>query len=116
MTLSGAERRICEAVKGWEGVRIEPHRYGGLEFRLDRRELGHIHGDRLVDIPFPKRVRDEIVAAKEADPHHILPDSGWVSLYLRTAADVDRAIRLLERSYTLAQAHRAAVAKRNEPA
>ncbi len=94
---------------------ILPHRYGGKEFRLDRRELGHIHGDRLVDIPFPKRVRDEIVAAKDAEPHHILPTSGWVSLYLRTADDVDRALRLLERSYSLALAHRAAIAKRDEP-
>jgi hypothetical protein len=116
MAVAGAERRICEAVSGWEGVRISPHRYGGKEFRLDRRELGHIHGDRLVDIPFPKRVRDEIVAAKEAEPHHILPTSGWVSLYLRTGADVDSAIRLLERSYTLAQAHRAVIANmRNQP-
>lgn len=112
MSVSGAGRRICEAVSGWQGVRAAPHRYGGMEFRLDRRELGHIHGDRLVDIPFPKRVRDEIVAAREAEPHHILPDSGWVSLYLRTDDDVDRAIRLLERSYSLAQAHRATMAER----
>jgi hypothetical protein len=94
-------------------VCIKPHRYGGLEFRLERRELGHIHGDSLVDIPFPKRVRDEIVTAREAEPHHILPNSGWVSLFLRTDADVDRAIHLLERSFSLAQAHRAADAERS---
>ena len=113
MSVPGAQRRICEAVSGWEGVSINPHRYGGLEFRLERRELGHIHGDRLVDIPFPKRVRDEIVTAHEAEPHHILPESGWVSLFLRTDADVDRAILLLERSFSLARAHRAAIAERN---
>ena len=113
MPVSGAQRRICEAVSAWEGVSINPHRYGGLEFRLERRELGHIHGDGLVDIPFPKRVRDEIVAALGAEPHHILPDSGWVSLFLRTDADVDRAILLLERSFSLAQAHQAAAAKRS---
>jgi len=112
MPVIGAERRISQAISRWEGVRIAPHRYGGLEFRLDRRELGHIHGDRLVDIPFPKRVRDELVAAREAEPHHILPNSGWVSVFLRTDADVDRAIRLLERSFSLAQAHREAAAER----
>jgi hypothetical protein len=105
VAVSGAERRICEAVSMWEGVRIAPHRYGGVEFRLGRREVGHIHGDRLVDIPFPKRVRDEIVAAREAEPHHILPESGWVSLFLRTDEEVERAIRLLERSFSLAKAH-----------
>lgn len=90
-----------------------PHRYGGLEFRFGRRELGHIHGDRLVDIPFPKSVRDEIVAAGEAEPHHILPDSGWISLFLRTEGDVERAIRLLERSLSLAVAHPATTAARS---
>jgi hypothetical protein len=82
-----------------------------VEFRLGRRELGHIHGDSLVDIPFPKRVRDEIIAAHEAEPHHILPNSGWVSLFLRTEDDVDRAIRLLKRSFLLAQSHRTAPAE-----
>ncbi len=91
---------------------MAPHRFGGVEFRLGRREIGHIHGDSLVDIPFPKRVRDEIVAAREAEPHHILPSSGWISLYLRAEEDVDRAIRLLERSFLLAKAHRAAPAER----
>src|SRR6476646_10475211 len=53
MGVAGAQKRIVEAVNGWEQVEVSPHRYGGLEFRLGRRELGHIHGDRLVDIPFP---------------------------------------------------------------
>jgi hypothetical protein len=92
---------------------MSPHRFGGVEFRVGRREIGHIHGDTLVDIPFPKRVRDELVAAGEAEPHHILPDSGWISLFLRKEDDVDRAIRLLERSMDLAQAQRAALAERD---
>jgi hypothetical protein len=113
ISVLGANRRICAAASQWEGVQMAPHRFGGVEFRLGRREVGHIHGDSLVDIPFPKRVRDEIVAAHEADPHHILPNSGWVSLFLRTEDDVDRAIRLLERSFLLAQAHHALVAERD---
>ena len=79
-----------------------PHRFGGSEFRLGTREIGHIHGDALVDIPFPKKMRDEIVSAGEAEPHHVLPDTGWVSFYLREPADVERAIALLHRSYQVA--------------
>ncbi len=107
MPVPGAKRRIVEAVRQWDGVAISPYRYGGEEFRLGRRELGHIHGDHLVDIPFPKSVRDRIVAAGDAEPHHILPKSGWVSLFLRAEPDVERAIRLLELSYSLAVEHRA---------
>jgi hypothetical protein len=106
MSVRGAQQRICEAAGRWAGVETGPHRFGGLEFRLGRRELGHVHGDRLIDIPFPKSVRDEIVAAGEAEPHHILPGSGWVSVFLRTEEDVERAIRLLERSFSLAVAQR----------
>lgn len=93
---------ISAAVTSWEGVTAVPHRFGGTEFRLGRREIGHIHGSRLVDIPFPSRVRAEVVEAGEAEPHHLLPDTGWVSIYLRQPADVDRAIDLLRRSYELA--------------
>jgi Family of unknown function (DUF5519) len=76
-----------------------------MEFRLGRRELGHIHGDSLVDIPFPKKIRDEIIASREAEPHHILPESGWVSIFLRSEGDVERAIQLLHRSFALAAKH-----------
>ena len=106
MALQGAQHRIRQVVSGWPDVAIAPHRFGGVEFRLGRRELGHIHGDSLVDIPFPKRVRDEIVAAGQAEPHHILPDTGWVSVFLRTGEDVERALQLLQRSFSLAVAHR----------
>jgi luciferase-like monooxygenase len=106
MAVPGAHERIISVVSGWEEVEIRPHRYGGQEFRLGKRELGHIHGNSLVDIPFPKLVRNEIVAAGEAEPHHILPNSGWVSVFLRTSGDVDRAIALLERSFQLAIGHR----------
>ena len=106
MAVAGAHERIVAVVHGWEEVEIRPHRYGGLEFRLGKRELGHIHGDALVDIPFPKEVRNQIVAAGEAEPHHILPNSGWVSVFLRAQKDVESAIALLERSFQLATAHR----------
>ncbi len=96
---------IARAVLSWPQTEASPHRFGGLEFRLGRREIGHVHGDYLVDIPFPRRIRDEIVAAGDAQPHHVLPASGWVSLYLRSEADTERAIRLLRRSYELAASH-----------
>jgi hypothetical protein len=112
MAVAGARKRIITAVGGWEDVEIRPHRYGGQEFRLGKRELGHIHGDALVDIPFPKAVRDEIVAAGQAEPHHILPNSGWVSLFLKSDEDVETAIALLERSFQLAREHRKTAATR----
>jgi hypothetical protein len=102
MSVRGASKQIVDTLLTWEGMEAHPHRFGGTEFRIGRREIGHIHGDVLVDLPFPKKVRDEIVAAGEAEPHHILPDTGWVSFYLRKEGDIQRAIALLKRSYDLA--------------
>ena len=102
MSVRGASKQLVETLLTWQGIETHPHRFGGTEFRIGKREIGHIHGDTLVDIPFPKKIRDEIVAAKEAEPHHILPETGWVSFYLREEADVERAIALLKRSYEIA--------------
>jgi hypothetical protein len=102
VAISGAKEKIRTALEDWPGITSQLHRFGGTEYRLGRREIGHIHGDSLVDIPFSKKIRNELVTAGRAEPHHILPESGWVSIYLRQAADVDRAIELLRLSFEIA--------------
>ncbi len=80
----GAVRdRIVKEVLGWPEVSQASHRFGGVEFRFRGSELGHLHGDALVDLPFPKRIRDDLIAAGRAQPHHVLPESGWVSVWIR---------------------------------
>ena len=103
MSVKGAQAVITKAVTCWADVKVQPHRFGGAEYVIGRREIGHIHGDQLVDIPFPKKIRDEIVAAGRARPHHILPETGWVSFYLKEEDDVEKAITLLQESYEIAQ-------------
>jgi hypothetical protein len=103
--------RIAERVLSWDGVTAHEHRFGGVEFRLGRRELGHLHGGRLADLPFPRRVRDELVAAGRARPHHVLPESGWVSRPIAGPEDVDEVVALFRLSYDRAAAARARSAK-----
>jgi hypothetical protein len=107
MSIHGAKDRIHETVTSWPGVSAHPHRFGGTEYRLGRREIGHVHGDYLVDIPFPTKVRDELIAAGRAEAHHVLPESGWISVYIREESDVARAIDLLRQSYDLASKQKA---------
>jgi hypothetical protein len=106
MSIIGAGTQIQAELDSWEGITSAPHRFGGVEFRLGKREIGHVHGDSLVDVPLPKKVRDELVEAGEADPHHVLPQSGWVSVYLTDPSDVDRALRILRRSFEIARDQR----------
>jgi len=90
---------IERTVASWPGVTVAPHRFGGIEFRVGRRELGHLHGDRLADLPFTVKIRDELVAAGRASRHHVLPNSGWVSCWIRGADDVPNVIALFRLSY-----------------
>ncbi len=95
--------RIAATVSSWPGVQAGPHRFGGVEFRLGRRELGHLHGDRIADLPFPRQLRDELIAEGRARPHHVLPDSGWVTASIGGEDGVDRTIELFQLSYDRAQ-------------
>jgi hypothetical protein len=97
--MKDAADRIRRELERWPRVVAAPHRFGGLEFRVDRRELGHLHGDRLADLPFPIAVRDTLVTAGRAQRHHVLPDSGWISRDIRSEADVDDVIALFRMSY-----------------
>jgi hypothetical protein len=98
--------RIAAAVLSWDGVTSAPHRFGGVEFLLGKRELGHLHGDRLADLPFPRKVRDELVESGRARPHHVLPETGWVSFWIEGEDDVPAVVELFRLSYERAVAAR----------
>lgn len=90
---------IVDEVSGWSGVTAAPHRFGGIEFRVAGHEIGHLHGERLADLPFPVRMRRELVEGGRALPHHVLPDSGWVSYRIHGPEDVPGAIALFRLNY-----------------
>jgi hypothetical protein len=100
----GIGERIQAEVESWDGVTSHPHRFGGVAFRLGKRELGHIHGDRLADIPFPKRIAEELIADGRALPHHVVRDSGWISKPIRGEDDVEAVLELFRLSYDRATA------------
>lgn len=97
--MKGAGELIREALTAWPGVEAAPHRFGGVEYRLGRKELGHVHGDRLADLPLPRRLRDEVVAAGRAVPHHVLPDTGRVTCWMRGPEDAAGVIELFRDQY-----------------
>jgi hypothetical protein len=96
---AGIQQAIVREVSAWPGVTTRPHRFGGIELRLGHRELGHVHGNRLADLPFPLLVREQLVAAGKAEPHHIYPESGWVSYFIRDETDVASVVALFRLNY-----------------
>jgi hypothetical protein len=93
-----ARDAVIRQISSWEGISMHEHRFGGVEFRLNRRELGHLHSS-LADLPLPRHVRDDVVASGKAKPHHVLPNSGWVTVPMRTASEAENVIGLFRFNY-----------------
>ncbi len=92
--------RIRDELLSWPDVTAEPHRFGGLKFRLYKRELGHIHGDRLADLLFPMDTRNELVNSGRVSPHHVLPKSGWISYWITQGEnDIPSIVELFRMRY-----------------
>jgi hypothetical protein len=86
----------------YERGRVDPrrgHRFGGTEYRYGRKEMGHVHGDQLADLPLPRRIHDEVIASGRAQPHHILPHTGWVSAWMEGPEDAAGVIELFRLQY-----------------
>ncbi len=97
--MTNVAEKIRREVTGWPGVETRPHRFGGIEFRVRGHEIGHLHGGRLADLPFPVRVRKELVTQGKARLHHVLPQTGWVSYPIRGEEDVPGALELFRLNY-----------------
>ena len=38
---------IKHEILSWTGVTSNPYQYGGVEFHVNKRDMGHIHGEKL---------------------------------------------------------------------
>ncbi len=85
------------------GVTTHEHRFGGIEFRLGRRELGHLHGERWADLRFQQGIRDMLVETGRAQPHHVLPEHRLGVEADPLEEDADEVIELFRLSYERAR-------------
>src|SRR5258708_12996454 len=79
--MSSIAELVEHEVSSWPNVVKLPHRFGGIEFRVNGHEIGHLHGSRQADLPFSLRTREELVAAGRASLPHILPPPRGGSYY-----------------------------------
>ena len=93
-----AHEAVVREVSSWKGVTVHDHRFGGVEFRIGKRELGHLHAS-FADLPFPRPIRNELIANGKARPHHILPDSGWVTVPMKTSSDAENVVEIFRLNY-----------------
>ena len=97
--MSSIAELVEHEVMSWPDIEKRPHRFGGIEFRVNGHEIGHLHGNRQADLPFSVPMRQELVAAGRASLHHILPQTGWVSYYIDGSESVPGLIELFRLNY-----------------
>ena len=92
-----AMQNLEQAALRLEGIRLKVHRFGGTEFVADRgRELGHLHGHGLLDVAIGREAAVNLYSSARLRPHHVFPNSKWVSFQMESPDDVPFALELLE--------------------
>jgi hypothetical protein len=90
---------LKKEILSWPGVTSNPYHYGGIEFRVDKRDMGHIHGHKLADLPFPTEIRKQLITSGKALPHITYPESKWVSYIIHSEEDISKFIDLFWLQY-----------------
>jgi hypothetical protein len=104
-----ASERITAEATSWPGVTTAHGSRGEFSFRVGKREIGHLHGDRVAHFGFPKALGAQLRAEGRIGPHPVMPDNpGWGARRLDTDADVEDVIALLRLNYDRTAARAAA--------
>ena len=96
--------KVSKAVQSWAGVISATHwsfaapdEVDGADFYVGEMELGHIHLDGEVHVPFPAVLRKALIEAGIA--RRFQWSNGFVELTIKTAADSERAQWLFQLNY-----------------
>ena len=95
-----ASEQITAEVASWPGVEAEPGRRGEFAFKVEGREIGHLHGDHAAHFGFPKSVWAELFEQDRITEHPVFPGKvGPAARRIATQTDVEDVIALLRLNY-----------------
>lgn len=95
-----ASQRITAEVTSWPGVQAGPGRRGEFAFKVDRRELGHLHGDHAAHFSFPKAMWTQLRREGRVVDHPVFPGKeGPAARRIENETDIEDVIALLRLNY-----------------
>ena len=99
-TETSPSRLITDEVTSWPGVEAGHGSRGEFAFKVGRREIGHLHGDRSAHFGFPKEVWTELFEEQRIDYHPVFPGKpGFGARRIDTDEDVRDVIELMRVNY-----------------
>ncbi len=104
-TTRSPSQRIASEVTSWPGVTAGPGKRGEFSFKLGRREIGHLHGDRVAHFGFSRELGAELRASGRVGPHPVFPDKdAWGARQIQDEDDIREVIALMRVNYDRAVA------------
>lgn len=97
--LAEVERKVL----GWPGTTSESGRFHSVAFRYGKREIGHVHRDRIADLPVTPEIREAVLSKGRARPHRA-GSKGYISYPIEDRKDVSAVLDILGRNYERAKA------------
>ncbi|HJR44741.1 MAG TPA: luciferase family protein [Actinomycetota bacterium] len=95
-----ASQQIAAEVSSWPGVDAGPGPRGEFAFKVDGREIGHLHGDFAAHFFFPKGIWAELFAQGRVGHHPVFPDKkGPAARAIRSDHDIHDVIALMRINY-----------------
>ena len=94
---------IERGVLGWPGTTSESGRFHSVAFRYGKREIGHVHRDRVADLPVTPEMREEALSKGRARPHRA-GSKGYISYPVEDGEDVSSVLDILGHNYERAKA------------
>ncbi len=85
------EKKVLESFPCHLGT----HHYGGIAFRFQNQEIAHLHGNGLLDVYLPRARCAVLIETGQAETHHILGTSSWLSYWMNNPDDVPGALALI---------------------
>lgn len=92
---------IENEVGAWPGVTLSNHKYGGLQFNKNSHEMGHVHGNGMLDILLTRTLKEQLITEGKVNEHHTIKNSGWCSFKINGTIDKPQAVELLKEAYLL---------------
>ena len=95
-----ANEQITDEVTSWPGVEAGTGSRGEWAFTVGRKEIGHLHGDRVAHFGFPKAVWHELFEAGRIDYHPVFPGRpGFGARLIESDDDVRDVVAMMRLNY-----------------
>jgi Family of unknown function (DUF5519) len=95
-----AGERITDEVTSWPGVEAGPGRRGEFAFKVERREIGHLHGDHAAHFSFGKEIGASLREQGRVVDHPVFPGKNAMAARgIENEDDVRDVIDLMRLNY-----------------